>query len=112
MAKPEKLQCCIETILTNLAKVDEYGYTGNEAKAEVETLLNDLWEQVSEVNSYYRDKYSIGKLSPADKEKAMEALRLRDEGLSGDEIRKRLRINRQRYYHLLAQYRQENNGEW
>ncbi len=109
MTKAGKMQCCIDAILTNLAKVDEYGYTGDEAKAEVETLLNDLWGQVSEVNHYYRDKYKINKLDLADKEKARKALQLRDEGLSGDEIRKRLGINRQRYYHLLAMYRMEHD---
>jgi hypothetical protein len=107
-SEEKRLQLCFEAVLKNLSVVESLGYHGEEKRKEVESLLDDLWKLTSQANEFYRRKYQVGHgwyMSEERQQLGRKILDMVNQGISGKEICKQLKIKPMTFYNLQTEYR-------
>jgi hypothetical protein len=73
-------------------------------REEAETCLNQLWQRMGEINTYYRNKFGMDEPPEEWLELGKRIEDMRGQGVSPSEICKRLHIKKAMYLHILAEY--------
>jgi hypothetical protein len=74
-------------------------------RQEAETCLEQLWQRMSEINRYYRDKFGMDDPPAEWLELGKRIVDLQGQGVPAADICKRLHIKKAMYLHILAEYR-------
>jgi hypothetical protein len=74
-------------------------------KEEAETCLKQLWQRMSELNRYYRNKFGMDDPPKEWLEMGKRIEDLRAQGVSPADICKRLHIKKAMYLNLLTEYK-------
>jgi hypothetical protein len=74
-------------------------------KEEAETCLKQLWQRMSELNRYYRNKFGMDDPPKEWLELGKRIEDLRAQGVSPADICKRLHIKKVMYLNLLTEYK-------
>jgi hypothetical protein len=73
-------------------------------REEAETCLNQLWQRMGEINTYYRNKFGMDE-PPEEWLKLGKRIEdMRAQGVAPSEICKKLHIKKAMYLHILAEY--------
>lgn len=74
-------------------------------REEAETCLNQLWQRMSEINSYYRRKFGMDEPPREWLELGRKVVDMQEQGISPKEICKRLHIKGVTYLHAMTEYK-------
>lgn len=74
-------------------------------RQEAETCLKLLWQRMSEINNYYRNKFSMDDPPAEWLELGKRIEDMRAQGVSPGDICKKLHIKKVMYLHLLTEYK-------
>ena len=74
-------------------------------KQEAETCLKQLWQRMSEINTYYRNKFGMDDPPVEWLELGKRIEDMRAQGVSPGDICKKLHIKKVMYLHLLTEYK-------
>ena len=74
-------------------------------KQEAETCLNQLWQRMSEINSYYRAKFGMDEPPKEWLDLGRRIVDMQEQGVSPADICKRLHIKKVMYLHILTEYK-------
>ena len=73
-------------------------------RQEAETCLKQLWQRMSEINTYYRNKFGMDDPPAEWLELGRRIVDLQGQGVSPGDICKALHIKKAMYLHILAEY--------
>lgn len=74
-------------------------------REEAEACLNQLWQRMSEINTYYRNKFGMDE-PPEEWLKLGKRIEdMRGQGVSPADICKKLHIKKVMYLHILTEYK-------
>ena len=73
-------------------------------REEAETCLNQLWQRMGEINTYYRNKFGMDDPPAEWLEMGKRIEDMRVQGVSPSEICKKLHIKKVMYLHILTEY--------
>jgi hypothetical protein len=73
-------------------------------RQEAETCLKQLWQRMSEINTYYRNKFGMDDPPAEWLELGRRIVDLKGQGVSPGDICKALHIKKAMYLHILAEY--------
>lgn len=74
-------------------------------REEAETCLKLLWQRMSEINTYYRNKFGMDEPPKEWLDLGRRIVDMQEQGISPADICKRLHIKKVMYLHILTEYK-------